>query len=60
MLFVSGSIFFVFSCLGLLATLTNVMSICFHGSDTNYLDFNHWIYFIIFYGIQTYFLWLVL
>lgn len=59
-LFVSGSIFFVFSSFGLLATLTNIMSICFHGSDTNYLDFHHWIYFIIFYGIQTYFLWLIL
>ena len=59
-LFISGSIFFVFSSFGLLATLTNIMSICFHGSDTNYLDFNHWIYFIISYSIQTYFLWLIL
>eukprot|EP00483_Globobulimina_turgida_P009656 UN09675 len=35
------------------------MAICFHG-DVNYTDFMHWIYFIVFYGAQTYLLWLVL
>eukprot|EP01084_Bolivina_argentea_P013493 25337_1 len=59
LLFYPGLIFFVFSSFALLATVRNAMQICFHGG-TNYMDFNHWIYFIIFYGAQTYLLWLVL
>ena len=58
-LFYPGLIFFVFSSFALLATARNSMTICFHG-DTNYLDFNYWIYFIIFYATQTYLLWLIL
>ena len=59
LLFYPGLVFFVFSSFALLATARNSMFICFHG-DTNYMDFSHWIYFIVFYGAQTYLLWLVL
>ena len=60
LLFYPGLIFFIFSSFALVAAVRNAMGICFHGTDTNYLEFDHWIYFIIFYGIQTYLLWLIL
>eukprot|EP01084_Bolivina_argentea_P257203 433263_1 len=43
----------------LLVTLRNATFICFHG-DISHMDITQWIYFIVCYGIQTYWLWLVL
>eukprot|EP01083_Nonionella_stella_P015821 44273_1 len=60
LLFYPGLIFFVFSSLALLATVRNSMTMCYHGGQFNYTDFKYWVYFITFYGAQTYLLWLVL
>eukprot|EP01084_Bolivina_argentea_P132103 233115_1 len=58
-LFYTGLVFFLFSSIMMLITFRNAMFICFHG-DINHMNLEHWIYFVIFYGLQTYWLWLVL
>eukprot|EP01084_Bolivina_argentea_P132102 233113_1 len=52
-------VFFISSLIILLLEFRNAMDICFHGI-IDHLDATEWIYFIIFYGLQTYLLWLVL